>query len=80
MANARYQIVNQNDKSVTIRDLGPWNMYPTVTNLAEEVVAELFEQKVLTPFKRLFYFDSEGELDEITHKNGRFTGFIHGVR
>jgi hypothetical protein len=61
-----------------IRDLGPWDRHPTVTNVAEDVVAELFRNGRLTSGRRLFYEDSEGRRDEILIENGRFAGFAPG--
>jgi hypothetical protein len=71
-ASARFKIVEETKKSVLIRDLGPWSKHSTVTNDAATVVAALVP--VLSG-KRLFYFDSEGELTELKISNGRFAGF-----
>lgn len=61
---------------LTIRDLGPWDQHFTITNDAEDVVAKLLLSYDLKPGRRLFYYDSEGDLDEITWDlvHG-FTGF-----
>ena len=56
-------------------DVGPWDQYPTVTNGAEEVVAELLGSGLLKQNQRLFYYDSEKNLDEILIKDGHFAGF-----
>lgn len=69
---ANYEIVHQNEGSLVIRDLGPWDQYMTVTNAAEVVVEEL--DSVLNG-RRLFYYDSEDEFGEIIVENGRFSGF-----
>jgi hypothetical protein len=76
--HANFAIVEDTARHLLIRDIGPWNVYPTVTNDAEEVV------KKLAPIlgdRRLFYFDSEGELDELLVNNGHFAGFavVDGV-
>ena len=57
--------VFQRGAQVVIRDLGPWHQHYTVTNDAENVVAKLHEAGQLTDARRLLYFDSRGDLDEI---------------
>ena len=78
MTRANYAIVHERPEALTIRDLGPWDRYMTVTNAAEEVVAELTAEGKLTNSQRLFYYDSEGRLDEILTHQGRFAGFAPG--
>jgi len=51
--------------------------FATVTNAAERVVTALDEQVTLGN-RRLYYRDSQGEIDELTHENGKFTGFRPG--
>ncbi|MCC6671076.1 MAG: hypothetical protein IT458_08445 [Planctomycetes bacterium] len=58
-----------------IRDVGPWDLYPTVTNDAENVVRTLLASRLLLPGQRLHYYDSEGQLAEILIHDGRFAGF-----
>ena len=75
---ANYEIVENKHASggpLTIRDLGPWDKHPSVTNVAEEVVTELVAGGALHVDQRLFYYDSEGQLDEIVVRAGRFVGF-----
>jgi len=69
---AQYSIVQQTAGAVTIRDIGPWDSCLTVTNDAENVVADL-----LTTLggRRLYCYDSEGELGELLIKDGLFAGF-----
>jgi hypothetical protein len=75
---ANYAIVeNIPGKPLVIRDLGPWDQYMTITNAAEFVVEELFEAGLLDN-RRLFYYDSEGDLDELVIKDGRFYEFAAG--
>jgi hypothetical protein len=58
---------------VVIRDIGPHHIYPTVTNDAEWVVEKIAP---LLVGRRLFYFDSEGELSELlVTKDGKFGGY-----
>lgn len=77
MRDARYRIVDDTDAARIIRDLGPWDKHGTVTNDAERVVAELAP---ILRGRRLYYFDSEGDLDELVVKDGRFAGFKVGPR
>lgn len=66
------------DGSLVIRDVGPWDHHPTVTNDAEYVVSELVERGMLPGGRRLFYYDSDGNLDEIVVRDGKFAGFRPG--
>ena len=67
-----------NEEPLVIKDVGPHDKYPTITNDAEAVVWELVARKELTPGRRLFYIDSEGNKDEILIKDGKFAGFALG--
>lgn len=64
--------------TVVIRDVGPWDRHQTVTNAPEGVVKFILDE--LPDTKRIFYYDSEGELDELVFENGEFTGFRAGPR
>lgn len=102
---ARYVIVSDEPgKPLVIRDVGPWDRHPTVTNDVDGVVADLAAKGKLSacskcgrPWvdgwpgcfslkeghdcdgeascRRLLYFDSDGELDEIVVRGGKFVGF-----
>lgn len=76
-SRARYIITSDEpDKPLVLRDLGPWTDHLTVTNDAERIVRDLRQTGRLVPGRQLFYFDSEGELTEITlDAECRFTGF-----
>jgi hypothetical protein len=69
---ANYEILDATPYHLVIRDIGPWDKYPTITNDAENVVAELAEQLA---GRMLLYFDSEGELSRLRVREGRFAGF-----
>jgi hypothetical protein len=71
-AHANFQIVENTATSLTIEDLGPWDVYLTVTNDAEWVVKQVAS---ILDGRRLFYRDSEGGMDEIVVEQGRFSGF-----
>lgn len=69
---AQFAIVDQTPVAMVIRDIGPWDRHFTVTNDAEGVVKRLAP---ILEGRRLFYFDSEGELTELVVKDGKFAGF-----
>ncbi len=74
MSRSAYEIISQDDATLTIRDTGGGRLL-TVTNDAEAVVAELHRSGRLG-IRKLLYWDSEGSLDEIHHDGrGGFTGF-----
>lgn len=80
-ARAHYRIVRQEINRVVIRDLGPWDEHPTVTNDAEAVLEDLLASHYLRPGMQLFYFDCEGACDEIRFDAaGKFIGFAPGAR
>lgn len=72
--HAQWEIVSANTESLTIRDIGH-EVGPSITNDAEWVVEQLADQLI---GRRLYYYDSMGRLDEITHERQRFTGFKPG--
>lgn len=78
MKHANYEIVSSAVDRLVIRDLGPWDQFPTVTNAADTTVSELVEGGYLKPAQRLFYYDSDGHFDEIVLNEGRFAGFRPG--
>lgn len=68
-------VANYKDEPLVIKDMGPWTKYMSVTNGAERVVEELYSRGLLPPNRRLLYFDTEGQLDEIVVKDGKFVKF-----
>jgi hypothetical protein len=62
---------------IVLQDLGPWDVYKTITNDAENVVSYLYKSGMLAPpTKQIVYFDSDGEATELKHDcMGNFTGF-----
>jgi Mg2+/Co2+ transporter CorC len=77
---AQFTVIEVSDNVLQIRDDGPWDRYPTVTNDVEAVVADL-HAKCLLGRRRLLYADSNGDVDEIRHDGaGRFLGFAPGPR
>ena len=79
-SRARWEIVpaDTTAKCLVIRDVGPWDKHPTITNDAEAVVADLFQAGSLRDGVRLMYYDSIGNLDELQIVNGRFVEFLPG--
>lgn len=78
---ANYIIAEDNHRHLgplVIKDVGPWDQHPTVTNDAENVVRALASQGHLPEGRRLFYYDSDGRLDELLVKDGQFVGFAAG--
>jgi hypothetical protein len=74
---ARFDIIQKTENYIVIQDLGPWDVHLTITNDAENVV------KALVPYldkRRLYYIDSEGEMDELLVEDGKFVGFAPGPR
>lgn len=78
---AQWIVVVDEPALLTIADVGPHLLHPTVTNDAEYVVERLHAAGVLPRGRRLFYYDSEMELAEIVHDGrGHFLGFQIGCR
>ena len=67
-----YDICKDTPEALTLRDVGPWDRYLTITNGAEDVVEALCAR---LGKRGLFYYDGDGQLDEIVHEGGRFVGF-----
>ena len=72
---ANYTIKTDNADRLVLLDIGPHSSFLTITNDAENVVADLAP---MLKGRRLFYYDSEGQLDELLVKDGRFAGFAPG--
>lgn len=76
---ARWTVEQDTDTRLVIRDIGHNQGCPTVTNDADAVVAALHRDGLGT--RRLFYYDSMGQLDELVHDGeGRFLRFAPGPR
>lgn len=82
MKPANYEIVESESspECLIIRDNGPWNLYMTITNASEAVVKELYDKGHLVEGQMLLYYDSDNNLDELVHKNGKFVGFRKGPK
>jgi uncharacterized cupin superfamily protein len=74
MNKARFEIQTDNDEYIVIKDTGH-TTGRTVTNDAHAVVEELADR---LNGRRLFYYDSDNQLDELAIKDGKFAGFKAG--
>ena len=72
MSKANYHPEAENEAMILLMDDGPWDTFQTITNAAEEVVAQMAPQ---LKGRRLFYVDSEGDVTELLVKDGLFAGF-----
>lgn len=73
-----FSIVKIHPEKVILRDEFNNSMSTmTVTNDAEAVVEYILK---LYPHKRIFYYDTEGMLDELMHDGEQFRGFKVGPR
>jgi hypothetical protein len=72
---ANFEVVLETKSLVLIEDLGPWDVHFTVTNDPESVVAKLAPMLSGRP---LFYIDSDGRIDELKVRDGKFAGFAPG--
>ena len=71
-AHANYRIEHDDLRVVILRDVGPWDKHLTITNDAEWVVAQVIPT---LRGRTLFYYDSEGGLDQLVVKFNRFFRF-----
>lgn len=68
-----FEIVSYSPGRLVIKDVGL--LVPSVTNCAEEVVAQLMREGILCVPMRLEYIDSDGNQDEILFDADGFKGF-----
>jgi hypothetical protein len=71
---ACFDVLKETPDFIYIKDIG---QYRSVTNDAEYVIGKLSEENNLGN-RRVFYIDSDGQIDELLHKADRFTGFKPG--
>jgi hypothetical protein len=76
--HAVFEIELATEIFVYIVDRGDHSKCKTVTNDAEWVVSELNNLIENFENKRLFYKDSDGQVDEIVHNGRFFISFKHG--
>ena len=75
MAHPRFCLAEVSEERILLRDLGPWDIHPTITNGAENVVERVQYLLKEYPRARLDYIDSEGEEATLVVKDGKFVGF-----
>lgn len=75
MKPAVFSIERETEAYLLIRDEGPWDRHATITNDAEGVVKRLVKRLA---GRGLYYIDSQGDVDEIVVRNGKFAGFYPG--
>lgn len=68
---AEWELVSSDERRIIIRDVGH-RRAKSVTNDVANVVADLLPA---LRGRRLFYFDSDEQLDEILVRDGKFAGF-----
>ena len=73
---AAFSIVLEHPAHLVIRDDDAGGR--SVTNDAEAVVSFLLKEGLIEPGRRLFYIDSEGQLDEMLFDKRGFVGFAPG--
>lgn len=66
-------IYRVNERTIIIEDLDKGNR--SVTNDAEQVIADIVAEKGHLTGYRIFYRDSEGMWDELLVKDDQFAGF-----
>ena len=76
--NARIKLLkHERGKYVFICDIGH-TYVRSITSDAEYVVGMLYDEYEITDETRIFYKDSDGDIDELIHTGNRFTGFKRG--
>jgi hypothetical protein len=72
---AQWGVALADSRGLILTDVGPHDMFPTITNDAEAVVADVAGE---LNGRRLFYVDTEGRVDELLVAGGKFAGFAPG--
>jgi len=73
--HANFSIIRITDDYIYIRDDGGCSK--SITNDAEWVIEYLTAEYELNN-RRVFYADTDGRIDELAHKGGKFTGYKPG--
>jgi len=80
MIKTSYEIEQDKPDYVLLNDTTVRDGGRSITNGAEEVITELAEQGVLTPGKKVFYRDSDGQIDELLYKHNKGEFCFHGFK
>jgi hypothetical protein len=76
--NAKIEVLKyKRGKYIFVRDIGHVSGR-SVTNDAEHVVKQIYLDYAITDETRIFYEDSDGQIDELLHVGERFNGFQAG--
>lgn len=74
-----YEVRRDESDAIWIEDLSNSVGCMSVTNAAEEVIQDLIANGLLSPGKRVYYTDTDGNIDELCHNGVAFTGFAPGI-
>jgi hypothetical protein len=72
---ANYRVTNETDEYIQLVDVGPHDQYKTITNAAEWVVQQMVPR---LKGRKLYYEDSNGDVDQLVIHAGKFAGFARG--
>lgn len=72
---ANFCIIKETDEYIIIDDLGPHDLYKSITNSAEWVLKQLLPR---LRGRKLYYIDTERMTDQIVYKAGKFIAFNAG--
>lgn len=75
---ASYSIEWSNNKAILIKDLALIKGTMSITNDAEEVIENLIMTGRIRD--RVFYRDTNGDVDELVHDGKEFKAFMPGTR
>ena len=74
--NASYYIFsNDPPNPLIISDTGNHKVQLTVTNDIERIVKDLYTSGLLNNSRVFKYYDSDGELNTVLHRDGKFLGW-----
>jgi hypothetical protein len=74
--HAVFDVIKESPDFIYIKDTGH-KKHITVTNDAAFVISKLAKEYGIDR-RRIFYMDSDGEIDEIQHHGAKFIGFKAG--
>jgi hypothetical protein len=74
--HADVEVIKETPEYIYLKAIGH-NVGLTITNDAEWVVSQLVNEHNLG-MRRVFYMDSLGQIDELTHVGAHFTGYKYG--
>lgn len=72
---ANYRLADETEHHIILQDIGPHDQYKTITNAAEWVVKQMVPR---LKGRKLYYIDTENQVDELLIHDGIFAGFASG--